>query len=48
MEHDTYLMEVKSPAESKSKFDIMKLVRRIPADVGYAPLLSSKCPSLAK
>ncbi len=48
MEHDTYLMEVKSPAESKSKFDIMKLVRRIPADVGYAPLSSSKCPSLAK
>lgn len=48
MEHDTYLMEVKSPAESKSKFDIMKLVRRIPADVGYAPLSSSKCPTLAK
>jgi branched-chain amino acid transport system substrate-binding protein len=48
MEHETYLMEVKSPAESKSKFDIMKLVRRIPADVGYAPLSSSKCPLLPK
>jgi branched-chain amino acid transport system substrate-binding protein len=48
MEHDTYLLEVKTPAESKSKWDILKLVRRIPADVGYPPLSASKCPTLAK
>jgi len=48
MQHDTFLMEVKAPAESKSKWDILKLVRRIPADVGYAPLAESKCPGLAK
>jgi branched-chain amino acid transport system substrate-binding protein len=48
MEHDTYLMEVKAPSESKSKFDILKLVRVIPASVGYTPLSASKCPALAK
>ncbi len=48
MEHDTYLLEVKTPAESKSKWDILKLVRRIPAEVGYPPLSASKCPTLAK
>ncbi|TWT14043.1 ABC transporter substrate-binding protein [Reyranella sp. CPCC 100927] len=48
MQHDTFLMEVKAPSESKSKWDILKLVRRIPADVGYAPLAESKCPGLAK
>jgi branched-chain amino acid transport system substrate-binding protein len=48
MQHDTFLMEVKAPSESKSKWDILKLVRRIPGDVGYAPLADSKCSTLAK
>jgi branched-chain amino acid transport system substrate-binding protein len=48
MEHDTFLMEVKAPSESKSKWDILKLVRRIPAATGYTPLSASKCPTLAK
>ena len=48
MQHDTYLLEAKAPSESKSKWDILKLVRRIPGDVGYPPLSASKCPTLAK
>lgn len=48
MEHENYLMEVKNPAESKTKWDILKLVRRIPPTTGYAPLSESKCPLLPK
>lgn len=44
LEHDTYLMEVKDPSESKSKWDILKLVKRIPGDQAYAPLSASRCP----
>lgn len=46
LEHDTYLMQVKAPSESSSKWDILKLVKRVPASEAYAPLSESKCPLL--
>jgi branched-chain amino acid transport system substrate-binding protein len=41
---DMYLFEVKSPAESKSKDDIYKLVATVPGDKAYRPLADGKCP----
>ncbi|MBE01569.1 ABC transporter substrate-binding protein [Marinobacter lutaoensis] len=44
MVHDMYLAEVKTPAESKSEWDLYKILRTIPADEAYRPLSESKCP----
>ncbi|MFO1084994.1 MAG: ABC transporter substrate-binding protein [Reyranellaceae bacterium] len=41
---DMYLFEVKSPAESKSKDDIYKLISTVPGDQAYRPLKDGKCP----
>jgi branched-chain amino acid transport system substrate-binding protein len=41
---DMYLFEVKSPAESKSKDDIYKLIATVPGDKAYRPLQDGKCP----
>jgi branched-chain amino acid transport system substrate-binding protein len=41
---DMYLFEVKSPAESKGKDDIYKLVATVPGDKAYRPLKDGKCP----
>jgi branched-chain amino acid transport system substrate-binding protein len=47
MMHDMYLVEVKTPSESKAKWDYYKVLRRIPADEAVQPLSESKC-SLVK
>ena len=41
---DIYLFQVKSPAESKSKDDIYKLLATVPGDEAYRPLKDGKCP----
>jgi branched-chain amino acid transport system substrate-binding protein len=41
---DMYLFEVKSPAESKGKDDIYKLLATVPGDKAYRPLNEGKCP----
>jgi branched-chain amino acid transport system substrate-binding protein len=41
---DMYLFEVKSPAESKGKDDIYKLLATVPGDQAYRPLKEGKCP----
>ncbi len=41
---DMYLFEVKSPAESKGKDDIYKLLATVPGDQAYRPLKDGKCP----
>jgi branched-chain amino acid transport system substrate-binding protein len=48
MVHDMYLMEVKSPQESKSPWDYYKLKATIPADHAFLPLSRSVCPLLKK
>jgi branched-chain amino acid transport system substrate-binding protein len=41
---DMYLFQVKTPAESKSKDDIYKLVATVPGEQAYRPLKDGKCP----
>lgn len=44
MVHDTHLFQVKTPAESKSEWDLLRLVATIPGDKAFPPLSQSKCP----
>jgi branched-chain amino acid transport system substrate-binding protein len=48
MIHDMYLMQVKSPAESKEPWDYFKLVQTIPGEEAYTKLANSKCPLVKK
>ena len=41
---DMYLAQVKSPAESKGKDDIYKILATVPADKAWRPLKDGKCP----
>jgi branched-chain amino acid transport system substrate-binding protein len=43
MVHDMYLAQVKTPEESKGKWDYLKILRTIPADQAFLPLSESKC-----
>ena len=42
--HDMYLYQVKTPAESKYKYDYYKLIDTIPADQAFRPLADDNCP----
>lgn len=44
MVHDLYLVQVKSPEESKGPWDLVKLVATIPPDQAFRPLDRSRCP----
>ncbi|WP_440201465.1 ABC transporter substrate-binding protein [Agrobacterium tumefaciens] len=48
MVHDMYVYQVKTPAESKSEWDLLKLVTTIPGDKAFRPLSDSKCPLVKK
>src|SRR5262249_16071487 len=48
MTHDMYLVEVKTPSESKAKWDYYKVLRRIPAEEAAQPLSESKCSLIKK
>ena len=48
MEHDMYLFQVKSPAESKDPWDLYKLLATIPGDQAFQPLAASRCPLVKK
>ena len=43
MVHDMYLMQVKSPAESKTPWDYFKVAQTIPGAVAFAPPGGTKC-----
>ena len=43
MVHDMYLMQVKTPAESKGPWDYYKLLATIPGDQAFLPLEKSSC-----
>ena len=47
MVHDIYLVQVKSPAESKGDWDLLKLVATIPGDKAFRPLEDGACPAIA-
>jgi branched-chain amino acid transport system substrate-binding protein len=48
MMHDMYLVEVKTPSESKATWDYYKVLRRIPAEEVAQPLSESKCSLVKK
>ena len=41
---DMYLLEAKTPAESKGEWDLLKVVAAIPGDEAFRPLSESECP----
>ncbi|MGZ9030139.1 MAG: ABC transporter substrate-binding protein [Burkholderiaceae bacterium] len=48
MVHDMYLMQVKSPAESKEPWDYFKLAQTIPGEEAFTKLANSRCPLVKK
>jgi branched-chain amino acid transport system substrate-binding protein len=42
--HPVHLFQAKAPAESKSSWDLYKLVDTIPGDQGFRPLRDGGCP----
>jgi len=47
MVHDMYVMQVKTPAESKYPWDYYKVVKKMTGEEAFGPLSASSCP-LAK
>jgi branched-chain amino acid transport system substrate-binding protein len=48
MMHDMYLVQVKTPAESKRDWDFYKIVKTIPAEQAFTPAAESKCSLMKK
>jgi branched-chain amino acid transport system substrate-binding protein len=46
--HPLYLLEVKSPEESKSKWDLLKIITTIPGEQAFRPEDEGNCPLLKK
>ncbi|MDF3834490.1 ABC transporter substrate-binding protein [Cupriavidus basilensis] len=46
--HDMYLMQVKTPAESKKPWDYLKVVATIPGEQAFTTVAESKCSLLKK
>ncbi|RIK97035.1 MAG: ABC transporter permease [Proteobacteria bacterium] len=44
MVHDMYLFELKAPEESKSEWDLYKLIATVPGDQAFRPLDQGGCP----
>ena len=42
--HPMYLLQVKTPVESKSEWDVFKIAGTIPADKAFRPLAEGACP----
>jgi branched-chain amino acid transport system substrate-binding protein len=48
MVHDMYLMQVKTPQESKSEWDVYNVLATVPGDQAYRPLNEGGCPFIKK
>jgi branched-chain amino acid transport system substrate-binding protein len=48
MTHEMYLVQVKSPEESKYPWDYYKILRKIPGDQAFRPLDQGNCPLVKK
>jgi branched-chain amino acid transport system substrate-binding protein len=46
--HDMYLVQVKSPEESKKPWDYYKIIKTIPASEAYPSVEAQKCPLVKK
>jgi branched-chain amino acid transport system substrate-binding protein len=48
MVHDMYLMQAKTPAESKGEWDLYKHIATVPGDQAYRPMDQGGCPLVKK
>jgi branched-chain amino acid transport system substrate-binding protein len=48
LQHSMYIMQVKTPAESKGPWDLYKLVETMSGEEAYGPLSASTCPLVKK
>ena len=48
MVHDMFLMQVKTPAESKGPWDYYKIIETLPGDKVYGSLAESTCSFIKK
>jgi len=48
MVHDMYLMQLKSPTESKGPWDFYRLLATIPGKEAFRPLDAGDCPLVVK
>ena len=46
--HTMYLFQAKKPEESKSEWDLYKLVKAVPSDQAFRPLADGGCALVAK
>ncbi len=44
MVHEMYLMQVKTPAESKGEWDLYKQLAKVPGDEAFRPMSEGGCP----
>jgi branched-chain amino acid transport system substrate-binding protein len=47
MVHDVYVVQIKSPTESKGEWDLVKLVAALPGDQVFRPLAEGGCPGVS-
>jgi len=45
---DMYLMQAKTPEESKGQWDLMKMIATVPGNEAFRPLSEGDCPLVAK
>ncbi len=48
LEHDMYIMQVKTPAESKGEWDFYKLIKTMSGEEAFGKLADSSCPLVKK
>ena len=48
MVHDMYLVQAKSPQDSKSDWDVLKIIQTVPGDKAFRPLQEGNCPLVSK
>lgn len=48
MVHDMYLAEAKKPSESKSEWDLIKILKTIPGDKAFQPMSEGSCALVKK
>jgi branched-chain amino acid transport system substrate-binding protein len=46
--HNNYVFQVKSPAQSKSEWDVYNLVHTVPGEQAFRPMEAGGCPLLAE
>jgi branched-chain amino acid transport system substrate-binding protein len=48
MVHDVFLVQIKTPAESKGEWDLIKLIATIPGESAFRPINEGGCPGFGK